>query len=537
MLWFVRATSRPMRARATRSPPSSSPRAAGSSALPPTRPTWTSPLSSRGAQPGDRGRAGQGRAAAPVGPGCVPRPGLLPAGGAGGVLLRQTARLPGRASRLRGVVPCSPSPLRSWTTCRRTSRAPSSAWASSPSARSLRPTRAAWSRPWDRWPPRDSSPRLAATRKSRSRAPPLRPGSRSRRASATDAPIGRALEAVIEGLAARARAPAPALRPRRPGGDRRGRQARRGAAPGRHPGRAHARRRAARRGRPTAGRGPSRAGRRPSAASRCGCPGSRSPAISARCFPKRAGGAADAAIIRAPCRRGARLARRSRSRSGPLGARSAATPALARKILDILEEAHPEARCALDYRNPFELSIATILSAQCTDERVNQVTPLLFERFPTAQALAEADAAEVEPLIRSTGFFRAKARSIIGFARGPGGASTGGKSPGASRPCASSRGRPQDGQRRPRPRLRHQRRHRGRHPRPAGDQPPRPRPGRRSPEGGSAAHGPRAAGALDAHDRPPHLPRPKDLRRKEAPLRGLPALRPLPVGRPKDLGF
>jgi endonuclease-3 len=99
-------------------------------------------------------------------------------------------------------------------------------------------------------------------------------------------------------------------------------------------------------------------------------------------------------------------------------ARGGATPALARKILDILEETHPEARCALDYRNPFELSIATILSAQCTDERVNQVTPLLFERFPTPHALAEADAAEVEPLIRSTGFFRAKARSIIGFARG-----------------------------------------------------------------------------------------------------------------------
>jgi endonuclease III len=115
--------------------------------------------------------------------------------------------------------------------------------------------------------------------------------------------------------------------------------------------------------------------------------------------------------------------RRRTRKKKPLQKRSprraqAPTPALALKILDTLEETHPEARCALDYRNPFELSIATILSAQCTDERVNQVTPLLFERFPTAQALAEADAAEVEPLIRSTGFFRAKARSIIGFARG-----------------------------------------------------------------------------------------------------------------------
>jgi endonuclease-3 len=94
------------------------------------------------------------------------------------------------------------------------------------------------------------------------------------------------------------------------------------------------------------------------------------------------------------------------------------TPALATRILDILEGLHPEARCALDYRTPFELSVATILSAQCTDERVNQVTPVLFDRFPTAQALAAADPAEVEAIIRSTGFFRSKARNIIGFAQG-----------------------------------------------------------------------------------------------------------------------
>ena len=102
----------------------------------------------------------------------------------------------------------------------------------------------------------------------------------------------------------------------------------------------------------------------------------------------------------------------------PRQARAKATPALAVKILDILEKAHPEARCALDYRTPFELSVATILSAQCTDERVNQVTPLLFARFPTAPSLAEAAPAEVETIIRSTGFFRAKTRSIIGFAAG-----------------------------------------------------------------------------------------------------------------------
>jgi endonuclease-3 len=95
-----------------------------------------------------------------------------------------------------------------------------------------------------------------------------------------------------------------------------------------------------------------------------------------------------------------------------------ATPERAGRILDILERAHPEARCALSYRNAFELAVATILSAQCTDERVNQVTPRLFESYPDAGALAAAPLADVEEIIRSTGFFRAKARSITGFARG-----------------------------------------------------------------------------------------------------------------------
>jgi endonuclease III len=90
----------------------------------------------------------------------------------------------------------------------------------------------------------------------------------------------------------------------------------------------------------------------------------------------------------------------------------------AARILDILEQAHPEARCALAYRNPFELAVATILSAQCTDERVNKVTPALFERYPDARSLAAAPPTDVEDLIRSTGFFRAKARSITGFAKG-----------------------------------------------------------------------------------------------------------------------
>lgn len=89
----------------------------------------------------------------------------------------------------------------------------------------------------------------------------------------------------------------------------------------------------------------------------------------------------------------------------------------AAQILDRLERAHPEATCALQYHNPYELVAATILSAQCTDERVNLVTPALFKRYPTPVALAKAAPAELEGIIRSTGFFRAKAKSLMGCAR------------------------------------------------------------------------------------------------------------------------
>jgi endonuclease III len=81
-------------------------------------------------------------------------------------------------------------------------------------------------------------------------------------------------------------------------------------------------------------------------------------------------------------------------------------------LLTRLHAAYPQAECALNHRNAFELLVATILSAQCTDERVNQVTPTLFARFPTPQALAAAERSEVEELIRSTGFYRNKAKNI-----------------------------------------------------------------------------------------------------------------------------
>jgi endonuclease-3 len=91
-----------------------------------------------------------------------------------------------------------------------------------------------------------------------------------------------------------------------------------------------------------------------------------------------------------------------------------ATPATAKKILTILEETYPDACVTLDFKSPFQLLIATILAAQCTDERVNQVTKGLFRRFPTPKAFADADPIELEEAIRSTGFYRNKARSIIG---------------------------------------------------------------------------------------------------------------------------
>lgn len=89
----------------------------------------------------------------------------------------------------------------------------------------------------------------------------------------------------------------------------------------------------------------------------------------------------------------------------------------ARKINRILAETYPDAHCELDFRNPFELLVATILSAQTTDVRVNQVTPTLFAKYPTAADLAAADPEDVECIIASTGFFRAKTKSIIGMAK------------------------------------------------------------------------------------------------------------------------
>jgi endonuclease-3 len=102
-------------------------------------------------------------------------------------------------------------------------------------------------------------------------------------------------------------------------------------------------------------------------------------------------------------------------------ARGAAPPppkssSLTRRIIAKLATQHPNADTELHFTTPFELLVATILSAQCTDERVNQVTPALFKRYPNARALARATTSELEPQIQSTGFFRAKSKSLVGMA-------------------------------------------------------------------------------------------------------------------------
>ena len=87
------------------------------------------------------------------------------------------------------------------------------------------------------------------------------------------------------------------------------------------------------------------------------------------------------------------------------------------EILRRLAEMYPDSRCSLDHENPFQLLVATVLSAQCTDARVNAVTPALFRKYPTPRALADARQEELEEVIKPTGFFRSKARALLGLSR------------------------------------------------------------------------------------------------------------------------
>ncbi len=102
----------------------------------------------------------------------------------------------------------------------------------------------------------------------------------------------------------------------------------------------------------------------------------------------------------------------SKSKYDPLA------PERVKAILDRLEERYPKATCALTHRSAWELLVATILSAQCTDATVNKVTPELFRQYPTPQSLAVLKPEQLEPLIKSTGFFRNKAKSLVGAAKG-----------------------------------------------------------------------------------------------------------------------
>ena len=96
---------------------------------------------------------------------------------------------------------------------------------------------------------------------------------------------------------------------------------------------------------------------------------------------------------------------------------SASTESRVQALIERLKEAYPDAACALRHEDPFQLLVATILSAQCTDERVNKVTPALFTRYPDARAMKDAAVEEMEALIRTTGFFHNKTKSLLGASR------------------------------------------------------------------------------------------------------------------------
>lgn len=133
----------------------------------------------------------------------------------------------------------------------------------------------------------------------------------------------------------------------------------------------------------------------------------RAPAAAARSTHATKGARGTAAPASRPARRKA-----TRRIPASRGRATAPDPVRVRSLLEALHELYPDARCALDHETPLQLLVATILSAQCTDERVNKVTPALFARWPDAAALAAADPAELERAVHSTGFFRNKAKSI-----------------------------------------------------------------------------------------------------------------------------
>jgi endonuclease-3 len=112
----------------------------------------------------------------------------------------------------------------------------------------------------------------------------------------------------------------------------------------------------------------------------------------------------------------ARAVRVAASPGRTSGSKKKNEPARVAAIIDGLEQLYPDAHCELDFETPFQLLVATILSAQCTDKRVNMVTPTLFAKYGTPAKMAAATTQQIEPIIQSTGFFRNKAKSILGAA-------------------------------------------------------------------------------------------------------------------------
>ena len=205
------------------------------------------------------------------------------------------------------------------------------------------------------------------------------------------------------------------------------------------------------------------------------------------------------------------------------GRESAAAKAeRARLIFQRLHQTYPDAACALDHADAYQLLVATILSAQCTDARVNMVTPAFFARYPRPEDLARADRAEVEELIRSTGFFRNKARSLVGMAQGArGGPSRRGAAKHGGAPGAAG-GRSEDGERRPWKRVRNQRGNHGGHPRHPSLATARSHPARRPDTHRAGPHAPLPEGGLGPALPPPDHARATDLHR---PASSLPRLR------------
>jgi endonuclease-3 len=111
-------------------------------------------------------------------------------------------------------------------------------------------------------------------------------------------------------------------------------------------------------------------------------------------------------------------ARPAAKTKAPKGGYDPLAPERVKDILNRLDERYPNVRCALHHNSAWELVIATILSAQCTDVMVNKVTPILFQQYPTPKALAAATPEELEPILRPTGFYRNKAKSVVGASKG-----------------------------------------------------------------------------------------------------------------------